>query len=84
MAKSPRILLHNDETQALAKALHCAVPGAEVWQCNSYAALPGMIAEFRPEVVYSVRFAGTPGFPKDALTGTGGPRWIANGGARDR
>ena len=50
-------------------------------ECTSYEGLPEAVRTFRPDIVYSVRFAGTPGFPKDALFGPGGPKWVANGGA---
>ena len=61
--------------------LRWAFPKADYRECTSYEALPALINTYRPEVVYSVRFAGTPGFPRDALFGQRGPRWIANGGA---
>lgn len=81
MSETPRIILHNDETASLAAQLRAAFPNAGIAECNSYAALPALIESYHPEVVYSVRFAGTPGFPRDALFGPRGPRWIANGGA---
>ncbi len=80
-ASLPRVLLHNAETADLARWLVADFPDAEFRECNSYGALPALIDSFRPEVVYTVRFDGTPGFPRDALFGPGGPRWIANGGA---
>jgi phosphoglycerate dehydrogenase-like enzyme len=81
MADPLRVLLHNDATTVMAQKLSAAYPHIKVEQCNTYDALPAMVAEFRPDVVYSVRFAGTPGFPRDALFRPGGPKWIANGGA---
>ena len=81
MADTPRIVLHNSETASLARWLRHDFPAADLRECNSYAALPAMIESYRPEIVYSVRFAGTPGYPRDALFGPNGPRWIANGGA---
>ncbi|MGB7241755.1 MAG: D-2-hydroxyacid dehydrogenase [Sulfitobacter sp.] len=81
MSDAPRILLHNAETTALAHKLHAAAPNATIFECNTYADLPQVIADCRPDIVYSVRFDGTAGFPKDALFATGGPVWIANGGA---
>ena len=81
MAETPRILLHNKDTATLAGWLQARYPKADVCACDSYEALPGLIETFRPEVVYSVRFAGTPGFPRDALFDPHGPRWVANGGA---
>ena len=81
MTDTPRIVLHNDDTEPLACWLRAAYPAAEFRECNSYDALPELIESYRPEVVYSVRFAGTPGFPREALFGPYGPRWLANGGA---
>ena len=81
MADTPTVLIHNAETGAFAKMLSARFPGVSVVGCSSYEALPGKLAETRPDIVYTVRFAGTPGFPRDALLGEGGPVWVANGGA---
>lgn len=81
MSDTPRIVLHNSNTAPLARWLRAAFPQAEYRECNRYETLPALIDSYRPEIVYSVRFAGTPGFPRDALFGAGGPRWVANGGA---
>ncbi len=81
MSDTPRIVLHNSDTAPLARWLRAAFPQAEYRECNSYETLPALIDSYRPEIVYSVRFAGTPGFPREALFGAGGPRWVANGGA---
>ncbi|WP_300035309.1 D-2-hydroxyacid dehydrogenase [uncultured Roseobacter sp.] len=75
------MLLHNKETSSLAAELVKACPAAEVAECNSYEGLPEAIARFRPDIVYTVRFAGSNGFPRDALFGNDGPQWVANGGA---
>ena len=80
MSDLPRILLHNSDTTEMVDALRKDHPHADVQECNSYAALPAVAERFRPDVVYSVRFDGTPGFPRDALFGANGPRWVANGG----
>ncbi|MBD3664490.1 D-2-hydroxyacid dehydrogenase [Sulfitobacter aestuariivivens] len=81
MAERPRIVLSNDRTDALAQQLLVAFPTADFRVCNSYDALPSLIDSYHPHVVYSVRFDGTQGFPRDALFGSGGPAWVANGGA---
>lgn len=81
MSDTPRIILHNSDTAGLVRWLLAAFPDAHFMECNSYEALPELIESFRPEVVYSVRFAGTPGFPQRALFGSAGPLWVANGGA---
>lgn len=78
---TPRIVLHNSETTRLAERLCAAFPHVDHRECNSYADLPNLIDSYKPEIVYSVRFAGTPNFPHAALFGANGPRWVANGGA---
>lgn len=81
MTDTPRIVLHNDKTDRLVEQLLVKFPDVDFRACNSYEALPSLIESYRPEIVYSVRFAGTAGFPRDALFGPNGPRWLANGGA---
>ena len=81
MPETPRILLHNDATHALAMRLEARFPGADFVECNSNDGLPDMIASYRPAVVYTVRFGGTSAYPGHALFSEGGPRWVANGGA---
>ena len=80
MSRMPCVLLHNDETSALASRLKGAFPNVQVCECKTYEGLSAAISENNPDVVYTVRFAGTPGFPRDALFAKGGPRWISNGG----
>lgn len=76
-----RILLHNEETPELASRTRATFPDVSVEECQSYAELPSKIERFRPDVVYTVRFDGTPGYPRDALFAPNGPTWVANGGA---
>ena len=80
MNQALSVLLHNDVTTALASKLRETFPDVTVSECNSYSDLPAAIATHRPDVIYTVRFAGTPGFPRDALFAQGGPSWISNGG----
>ena len=81
MTRALRILLHNDDTSEMAQQLSKAAPFAEIAECNSYGDLPSKISAFLPDIVYSIRFAGTPGFPRDALFSQNGPEWLAIGGA---
>ena len=81
MAETPRIVLHNDKTDMLAECLRDRYPTADFRTCNTYRDLPALLETYRPDVVYSVRFAGSSGFPRDALFGAYGPSWLANGGA---
>ncbi|MBC6405818.1 MAG: D-2-hydroxyacid dehydrogenase [Rhodospirillales bacterium] len=74
-------ILHTDapdEALALARA---RLPEVTFSGCDSYQALPARIAETGAEVVYSVRFAGTPGFPRAALVESGRVRWVSVGGS---
>jgi phosphoglycerate dehydrogenase-like enzyme len=81
MAETPRIILHNDQTEGFSQKLLGSFADARFQECNSYQDLPDMVASYRPDIVYTVRFAGSAGYPRDALFASGGPRWIANGGA---
>ncbi|MEE4187903.1 MAG: D-2-hydroxyacid dehydrogenase [Roseobacter sp.] len=79
--RQPRILLHNDVTAPLAELLLERFPHVTVAECNSYEAMPDALSAFGPDIVYTVRFGGSDGFPRDAMLAQGGLRWIANGGA---
>ena len=76
-----RILIHNNKTEEMAKRLADSVPDADVATCESYEDLPAVISAFKPDVAYSICFRGRAGFPRDALLGPDGPKWIAVGGS---
>jgi len=76
-----RILLHAADPALLTPPVQAAAPAATVIGCDSYAALPGMVADLAPDIVFTIRFAGTPGFPAAALTGPKGPGWVSVGGS---
>ncbi|MCB1422315.1 MAG: D-2-hydroxyacid dehydrogenase [Nitratireductor sp.] len=80
MDRLPKIILHNDVTGHLASKLETHLPGADYRECNSYEGLPELVASYRPDIVYTVRFNGAAGYPRDTLFGPAGPKWIANGG----
>lgn len=81
MSDTPRILLHNSDTSKMAEALTAAYPDAQFRACEDYESLAGVLENYRPNIGYSVRFATTPKFPRDALFGPFAPLWVANGGA---
>lgn len=81
MAEATRVLLHHNQTDKALSQLRARFPSVEAQVCPTYADLPGALSEFRPHVVYTVRFDGSRNYPRDALFGPGGPAWIANGGA---
>lgn len=78
---SPTVMLHTDEPEAALEIVRAAHPDLTVHGCHSYAALPAALAESGAEVVYSVRFAGSPGFPRAALTAENAVRWVSVGGS---
>ncbi len=78
---SPTVMLHTDAAAVAMEILRSAHPDLDVHTCDTYADLPTALAGTGAEVVYSVRFAGTPGFPREALVGAGGVRWISVGGS---
>jgi len=79
--KTPVTLLHTDTPDAARAVLARAHPELEIHSCDSYEALPARIAETGAEVVYSVRFAGTPGFPRQALIDAPTVKWVSVGGS---
>jgi phosphoglycerate dehydrogenase-like enzyme len=79
--KSPIVLLHTDDPAPAVEIVSAAHPDLRIETCDSYAALPARIAETGAEVVFSVRFAGTPGFPRAALVEQGPVSWVSVGGS---
>ena len=81
MSDTPRLILHNDDTDTLKKWLLGRFPKADFRTCNHHAELAGLVAQYSPDAIYSVRFSADEDFPKEALICPQGPSWIANGGA---
>lgn len=75
------IVVHADNPGPALAALAEGHPDLPVTTCDTYAGLPGVIAKVEPEVVYSVRFAGTPLFPRQALVESPSVRWVSVGGS---
>jgi phosphoglycerate dehydrogenase-like enzyme len=80
-ARSPIILLHTDAPEPARAIVAAAHPDLEIHTCDSYVGLPAMLTGTGAEVVYSVRFAGTQGFPRGALLESATLRWISVGGS---
>ena len=81
MTDSPRILIHTRDPAPMLARLAEVAPGTEARGHDDYEGLGAALAGFRPDIVYSVAFAGRAGYPREALLGAHGPRWIAVGGA---
>lgn len=76
-----RIVIHDADPGPLLEELVTRHPDVAVQSCDSYEGLGPLLESFRPEIVFTVRFAGTPKFPTQALLGPSGPKWIAVGGS---
>jgi phosphoglycerate dehydrogenase-like enzyme len=79
--KNPIVILHTDNPDPAHSILAEGHPDLRIYTCDSYEALPGLISETQAEVVYSVRFAGTPGYPRQALLDAPSVRWVSVGGS---
>ena len=80
MSISPTVILHTNASALAMKVLHETHPGLAVHTCDSYAALPALIERTQAEIVYSVRFDGTPRFPRSALLESPTVKWVSVGG----
>ncbi len=76
-----RLLIHSDRAEELLPAVRRRQPQAEVALCTDYTGLPGRLEAHRPEVLYTVRFAGTPGFPRAAILSAPSLKWVSVGGS---
>ena len=76
-----RILVHDAKPDSLIEVLRQRHSDVNVASCSTYAGLAHALSASRANVVYSVRFAGAPGFPRGDLVGGRHVRWIAVGGS---
>ncbi|QKC91781.1 D-2-hydroxyacid dehydrogenase [Mesorhizobium sp. NZP2234] len=81
MSAEPSVILHTDRPGAALAVLMETHPDLAVHACDSYAALPELIGRVAAEVVYSVRFDGTPRFPRRALVESVTVKWVSVGGS---
>ena len=81
MSSNPKVVLHTDEPSAALQLLEQQHPNLPFLTCDTYKDLPPLIERVGPEVIYSVRFAGTPEFPRRALLDCNSVKWIAVGGS---
>ncbi|MBZ9683458.1 MULTISPECIES: D-2-hydroxyacid dehydrogenase [unclassified Mesorhizobium] len=81
MSAEPSVILHTDRPAAALAVLMETHPDLAVHTCDSYAALPELIGRVAAEVVYSVRFDGTPRYPRQALVESPTVKWVSIGGS---
>ena len=77
---SPTVILHTNATAQAMKVLREAHPDLAVHPCDSYAGLAALIERTQAEIVYSVRFDGTPRFPRSALLESPTVKWVWSAG----
>jgi len=76
-----KLLVHSDEPETFLGVLRQRLPNATVSCCRDYASLPTMLELERPEILYGIRFAGTSGFPRQAILEAPSLRWVSVGGS---
>ncbi|MDQ0512275.1 D-2-hydroxyacid dehydrogenase [Ancylobacter amanitiformis] len=79
--RSPSVLIHSDEPAIGREILAREHPGLPVAICDSHHGLAEAIRASEAEVVYSTRFMRDEPFPRAALLGSAGVRWISVGGS---
>lgn len=77
----PHVVLHMDAPDEALNLVREQFPDLSVSTCNNYENLPNHILETGAGIVYSVRFAGTAGFPRAALVESDTIRWVSVGGS---
>lgn len=77
----PTVILHTDDPGPALDTARKAHPDLRFHGCDSYEDLPRLVGETGAEVVYTVRFAGTPGFPRAAMVESDTVRWVSVGGS---
>ena len=79
--KTPTVILHTDNPEASKAVLEKRHPDLPIWTCSTYEGLAGLVSETGAEVVYSVRFNGSQGFPRDVLVSSESVRWVSVAGS---
>ncbi len=81
MSNKPIVILHTDKPGEARDELQKVHADLEIHTCDSYRELPDMLIRTAAEVAYSVRFDGTPGFPRQALVDDARLNWVSVGGS---
>jgi len=76
-----KLMVHHDKPELILDILRRRLPDLLVCYCTDYAGLPQALARDAPDILYTVRFAGTPGFPRKAILACPSLRWVSVGGS---
>jgi phosphoglycerate dehydrogenase-like enzyme len=76
-----KLLVHYDKADLALDILRRRHPAVTIACCTDYTSLPDVLAREEPEVLFTVRFAGTPGFPRAPILAAPSLRWVSVGGS---
>ena len=76
-----KLLVHYDRPEMILEIVRRRHPAAAIACCTDYASMPETIAREMPDVLFTIRFAGTPGFPRAAILASPSLRWVSVGGS---
>jgi phosphoglycerate dehydrogenase-like enzyme len=76
-----KLIVHYDKPELVLDVLRQRHPEAVITCCTDYKSLPEMLDRTQPDVLFTIRFAGTPGFPRAEILGSGSLQWVSIGGS---
>ena len=79
--RNPVIVLHTDNPEPALAVVARAHPDLVIQAADNYEGLVPLVQQTGAEVIYSVRFAGTPNYPRAALLACPSLRWLSIGGS---
>lgn len=78
---APAVMIHSDDPAPAAELVRARHPDLTVETCNTYEGLAGALRRTGASAVHTVRFDGTPRFPRAALIENPAVRWVSVGGS---
>jgi phosphoglycerate dehydrogenase-like enzyme len=76
-----KLIVHYDQADRVLDIVARRHPDVAVAVSRDYPSLPEMLSQERPDVLYTVRFAGTPNFPRPAILESSSLKWVSVGGS---
>jgi phosphoglycerate dehydrogenase-like enzyme len=80
MSSALKLVAHSDRPEAFLDLLRERAD-LDIRVSTDYAGLPAVLEAFAPDILFSIKFAGTPGYPREAVLGTPSLRWVSVGGS---
>jgi phosphoglycerate dehydrogenase-like enzyme len=76
-----KLMVHHDKPELIIDILRRRLPDFAIVHCTDYASLPQALEREAPDILYTVRFAGTPKFPRLPILACPSLRWVSVGGS---